>query len=70
MLDQASYSQAETIGLVNQVTIETNSHTSASPLIACTVNKEYSKIILKWVKQLRCMWCSRLNLVERETTLK
>ena len=48
MLDQASQSQAEsTTGLTNEITIETNSQTSASPLTAYTVNKEHAKVILK-----------------------
>ena len=48
MLDQASQSQAESItGLTNDITIETNSQTSASPLTACTVNKEHTKVIHK-----------------------
>ena len=52
MLDQASQSQAEsTTGLTNEITIETNSQTSASPLIACTGKKEHSKVILKGGKQ-------------------
>ena len=71
MLDQASQSQAEsTTGLTNKITIETNSQTTASLLTACTVNKEHAKVILKKGKQLRCMWCSRVNLVDRKTTLK
>ena len=49
MLDQASHSQGETTDLVNQMTIETNSQTSASLLISCTGNKkEHTKVILQW----------------------
>ena len=70
MLNQALQSQAETKDLTNEITVETNSQTSASPLTACTVNKEHTKVILKGEKQLRCMWCSRVNLVGRKTTLK
>ena len=70
MLDQASQSQAESTDLSNEITIETTSQTSASPLTACTGNKEHTNVILKKGKQLRCMWCSRVNLIERKTTLK
>ena len=54
MLDQASQSQAEsTTGLTNEITIETNLQTSASPLTALTVNKVHTKVILKKGKHLR-----------------
>ena len=62
MLDQASQSQAESTDLSNEITIETTSQTSASPLTACTGNKEHTKVIL--------MWCSGVNLIERKTALK
>ena len=53
MNDQASQSQAESAtGLTNEITIETNSQTLSSPLTACTINKEHTKVILKKGKQL------------------
>ena len=71
MLDQAFQSQAEsTTGLTNEIIIESNSQTSASSFTACTGSKEHTKVILKGGKQLRCMWCRRVNLVERKIILK
>ena len=70
MLNQASQSQADTIGLTTEIIIETKSQTSASPLTASAGNKEHTTVILNGGKHLRCMWCSRLNLVERKFILK
>ena len=47
MLDQASQSQAESIGLPNKITSENNSQTLVSPLTPCIGNKEHSKVILQ-----------------------
>ena len=70
VLGQASQSQADTTGLTNESTIETNSQTSASPLTTCKGTKEHTKVIPKGGKHFRCMWYSRVNLVERKITIK
>ena len=71
MLDEAS--QLGNAGLIDNIIDCSNSNsvnTPVSHLTACSLNKEHTKVILKEGKQLRCMWCSRVHLVERKTTLK
>ena len=53
----------------NEVTcnIISSSVSSISRVKACST---HTKKILKNGKQLRCLWCSRVNLTERKTTLK
>ena len=58
--------------LINNVIEQSDSNsylTTVSSLTACTGNKQSNKIILKRREQLRCMWCSRVNLLDRKTTL-
>ena len=71
MLEHASQLQVCT-NLINNVIEQSDSNsclTTVSSFVAYTGNKQRTKIILKGGKQLRCMWCSRVNLLERKTTL-
>ena len=71
MLEQASKLQVST-DLINNVIkcSDSNScHTTVSKITEYTGDKQHTKIVLKGGKQLRCMWCSRVNLIERKTTL-
>ena len=50
-------------------TYKTNeSLTSLSSLSMSKEIKSHTKIYLKY-KQVRCIWCSRVNLVEKKTTM-
>ena len=71
MLQQASQLQVCTKMITNVIEhCDTNfCFTTVSSITACTGNKQQPKIILKVGKQLRCMWCSRVNLLERKTTI-
>ena len=44
--------------------------TSVSSLPIAKACSSHTKVILKNGKQLRCLWCSRVNLVERKIILK
>ena len=54
----------------NVVTVEPEetSMTTTSTLTVDT-NMRHTKIFLTDKKQLRCIWCSRINLTERKTTM-
>ena len=71
MLEQAPQLQVSS-DLINNVIKCSDSnccHTTVSPITSYTGDKQHTKIVLKGGKQLRCMWCSRVNLIERKTTL-
>ena len=71
MLEQASQLQVCT-NLINNVIEQSDSNcrlTTVSSVTACTGNKQHTKIILKGGKQLRCVCCSRVNLLEQKTKL-
>ena len=62
---------AEEMPEIETTSQSTSDSTDVSSLSApqrCTGS--HTKIILKDKKQLRCIWCSRVNLVHRKTTLK
>ena len=52
------------------VTSNTQNSSSVSSLSIAKTCNSHTKVVLKNGKQLRCLWCSRVNLVERKTTLK
>ena len=71
LLEQVSQLQVCT-NLIDNVIKQSDSNsclTTVSSLTACTGNKQHTKIILKEGKQLRCIWCSRFNFLERKTVL-
>ena len=56
--------------LTDAVSFNANSHlTSVSSLSNPKQICFHTKVFLKRNKQLRCIWCSRVNLVERKTTM-
>ena len=62
---------AEEMPEIETTSQSTSDSTDVSSLSApqrCTGS--HTKILLKDKKQLRCIWCSRVNLVHRKTTLK
>ena len=73
MLEQASQLQVSTEFINDEIKCaHSNScHTTVSQISEHTGDKQqHTKIILKKGKQLQCMWCSRVNLIEQKTTLK
>ena len=74
MLEQASQLQVPT-NMCNNIIKCSDSNssclTTVSPITeSCTdYNKQHTKILLKGGKQLWCMWCSRVNLLESKNTL-
>ena len=75
LIDQAKYFEKKqqvgnTTVLKNVVTCNFESSTSVSSLSIVKPCISHTKVLLEKGKQLRCLWCSRVNLVERKTTLK
>ena len=74
MLEQASQLQVPT-NMCNNIIKYSDSNfsffTTVLPITESYIdyNKQHTKILLKGGKQLWCMWCSRVNLLERKTTL-
>ena len=52
------------------VTCKSENSTSVSSFSTAKACSCHTKVILKNGKQLRCLWYSRVNLLERKTTLK
>ena len=66
IIDTANGMQSTTLP---QVTI-TNSTESLSSVTNGPIMYAHTRLFLKNKKQVRCIWCSRVNLVEKKTTMK
>ena len=74
LIDQAKAQQASTIPVTDITSTENTEIQSQVSQLSTTVSSlKYSihtQEFLKGGKQLRCIWCSRVNLIERKTTLR
>ena len=69
MIDAATSLQKKTIATIVDVDADTATTSSVS-LLTSPANTTHTKVLLEGRKQVRCIWCSRIHLVERNTTMK
>ena len=71
LLDQAKEATLPVTNISGTETTDTESQVSQLTTQASTIKGGiHTRDFLKGGKQVRCIWCSRVNLVEKKTTLK
>ena len=69
MIDAGKKLQENDIATI--VDVDTNTATISSiSLLTSPASTTHTKVILEDRKQVRCIWCSRIHLIERKTTMK
>jgi len=72
ILDHAKSLQDDTLEVPVTIRPDESSATTALPITAdiININQSHTKCFLKEKKQVRCIWCNRVSLVQQNTTMK
>jgi len=71
MIDAAKKLKEKENSIATIVDVDADTATTSSiSLLTSPASSTHTKVLLEARKQVRCIWCSRIHLIERKTTMK